>query len=89
MDTNLSIKVARIHKLNSDSKVKAFVDIKINDSILIKGLSVVDGQKGLFVSMPREKANDGKWYDSIRAMTKEAKAEIQAAVLEAYGQPNP
>lgn len=86
MENNLNIQVARIHKLNGSARVKAFADIKVNDSILIKGLSIIEGQKGLFVSMPREKGNNSQWYDSVRPLNKEARAEIQNAVLEAYNE---
>jgi DNA-binding cell septation regulator SpoVG len=34
--------------------------------------------------MPREKGSDDKWYDSVRPLTKEARAEIQNKVLEEY-----
>lgn len=82
--SELNVEVARIHKLNGDSPVKAFVDIKVNDSILIKGLRVVEGKKGVFVSMPSDKGADGKYYDSIKPLTKEASAEIANAALGAF-----
>jgi len=40
------------------------VDIRHRDYI-VKGLRVVEGSKGLFLSMPQEKAKDGKWYDTF------------------------
>ena len=46
-------------------------DIVINDAILIKGINVLEGKNGLFVSMPQEQANDKKWYDLIRCLTKD------------------
>jgi stage V sporulation protein G len=55
------------------------------DSIVIKGLRVVEGEKGLFVSMPREEGKDGKWYNTIIPLKREIKDEIEKLVLEAYG----
>ena len=82
MDENV-ISVSRIYKLDTDSKLKAFADVSFS-GILIKGLSVVDGVNGLFVSMPRHQGKDGKWYDTVYPQTKELKQQLSEAVLEAY-----
>jgi stage V sporulation protein G len=53
--------------------------------VLIKGLRIVEGEKGLFVSMPREEGKDGKWYNTVIPLKREIKDEIERLVLEAYG----
>jgi stage V sporulation protein G len=74
-----------LYRLDNDSKTKAFADISIGDFV-IKGLRVVDGKKGLFLSMPREKSKDGKWYDTFYPATPEAKQLLSNTVLTAYQQ---
>ena len=78
-----AISVSRIYKLESDSKLKAFADVSLS-GIVVKGFSVVDGSKGLFVSMPRHQGKDGKWYNTVYPSTKELKDQLSEAVLEAY-----
>ena len=78
-----TISVSRIFKLDTDSKLKAFADVSFS-GIVIKGFSVVNGEKGLFVSMPRHQGKDGKWYDTVIASTKELKQQLAEVVLEAY-----
>jgi len=73
-------------KFEGEGVVKAFCDLAIGDQFLVKGLRVVEGKHGLFVSMPRQQGKDGKWYDSVRALTKDAKSELDRIVLEAYRQ---
>ena len=80
-----SVQVVRLYRLEGESKVKAFADISIGDFI-VKGLKVLEGKKGLFVSMPQEKAKDGKWYNTVLPATKEAAQNMTAVVLEAYQQ---
>ena len=82
---DLMLEVARIHKLDGASSTKAFCDLSILDSFVIKGLRVVEGEKGLFVSMPREEGRDGKWYNTVIPLKREVKDEIEKLVLEAYG----
>jgi stage V sporulation protein G len=77
------LKVVRLHRFAGESKLKAFADISIGDFV-IKGLRVVEGQKGLFLAMPQEKAKDGKWYNVFYALNKEARQNLSEIVLAAY-----
>jgi stage V sporulation protein G len=85
MPEAIDVKVVRLYRLEGDSKIKAFADVAIGDFI-IKGLKVMDGKNGMFLSMPQEKAKDGKWYNSFYPATKEARQELSEAVLCAYRQ---
>ncbi|MBI3324333.1 MAG: septation protein SpoVG family protein [Candidatus Omnitrophica bacterium] len=80
--------VKRLTRLSSGSSVKAFSDVAVSESILIKGLKVVEGKNGLFVSMPRELGKNGQWYDTVVPLSKEAKAKLSQIVLEAYSNPD-
>ena len=81
---SIDVKVHRLYRLSTATPLKAFVDILINDAILIKGIKVVEGKDGLFVSMPQEKAKDNKWYDSVRCLKKGILQQIETEVLSAY-----
>ena len=80
----MNIKVLRLHRLEGDGALKAYTDILVEDGLIVKGLRVVEGRKGLFVSMPREQGADSRWYELVRPVTKEVKDEIVKVVLEAY-----
>ena len=73
-----------MYKFETDRPLKAFADITINDALLIKGVRVMDGSKGLFVGMPREQAKGSKWYDSVHCLTQELQDQITEIVLSAY-----
>ncbi len=81
----LKLEVAKLHKLDGSGALKAFCDLSILDSFIIKGLRVVEGEKGLFVSMPQEAGKDGKWYNTVIPLNRQVKDEIEKIVLEAYG----
>ncbi len=82
MDEN-TIQVSRIYKVDGDSKLKAFVDVSLG-GIVVKGLRIVDGNNGLFVSMPRHQGKDGKWYSTVYPTTKEIQKQLSDLVLAAY-----
>lgn len=77
------IQVSRIFRVDGKSKLKAFADVSFA-GIIVKGFSVVDGSKGLFVSMPRHQGKDGKWYNTVYPTTKELKEQLSEAVLAVY-----
>lgn len=83
-DLAKELEVKRIVKFGGEGSLKAFCDLAVGDLFLIKGLRVVDGKNGLFVSMPRQQGKNGKWFDSVAAITKEAKKGVDQVVLEAY-----
>ena len=82
MDDN-AIQISRIHKVDGDSKLKVFVDLSLS-GIVVTGLRVVNGSKGLFVGMPRHQGKDGKWYDTVYPETKEIQQKLSDLILAAY-----
>jgi len=82
----MNVQVQRMYRFETDRPLKAFVDLIIDDCLLIKGVKVLEGKNGLFVTMPQEQAKDKKWYDSVRCLTEEVRDKITHAVLGAYSE---
>ncbi|MFA5276355.1 MAG: SpoVG family protein [Candidatus Omnitrophota bacterium] len=82
METDM-IQVNRIYKVDGDSKLKAFVDLSLS-GLIVKGLRVISGSKGLFVGMPQHKGKDGKWYSTVYPETKEMQQKLSDLILAAY-----
>ena len=79
-----NFKVTRMHRLDGEGSLKAYVDVALNESLLLKGLRIVQGRQGLFVSMPREKGKDNRWYETVHPMSKEIKESIANTILSVY-----
>ena len=79
---------ARIDRMVQVGNVKAIASVSLDGMFVVKGLKVMDGRKGLFVSMPQEtfSGKDGqKQYSNLFfPLTNSAKSELQEAVLDAY-----
>ncbi len=78
-----AIQVSRIYRVDGDSKLKAFVDIALA-GVVVKGLRIVNGSNGLFLSMPRHQGKDGKWYNTVYPLTKEIQKKMSDLVMAAY-----
>ncbi len=70
--------------LRDEPKLKAFANITFDDSFVIRGLKVINGQKGFFVSMPSRKRTDGSFQDIVHPVSIDLRKHIEIKVLEAY-----
>lgn len=86
MDRKPVVKVERIHLLDGEGSTKAFCDLLILDTFMVKGLRVVQGKEEMFVSMPREQGKDGKWYETFFPVSREMRKGLQELVLESYAE---
>ena len=78
--------VKRLVKFDGEGSLRAYCDLVVGNTFLIKGLRVVEGKNGLFVSMPRQQTKQGKWFDLVESLTKDTKSEVDRLVLDAYRQ---
>lgn len=73
---------------NGNSKTKAFIDLVLDDTLIIKELTLVEGKKGLFLSFPSKKGKDGKYYNSVYSLDKEWGKLLQDACVKKYNDCN-
>ena len=83
MPADLDLAVKRVLRFDSGN-VKALCDVTVGEQFLIRGLRVVEGKNGVFVSMPRQQKKDGKWFDLVEPLNKDVKRSIQETVMAAY-----
>lgn len=80
----INFTVQRVFTLENQRFIKAFVDVSVNNALLIKSVKVLEGKKGLFISLPQERAKDQKYYDVVRCMNEDTRQALEKAVLDAY-----
>lgn len=65
--------------------VKAMAKIVLNDQLVIRGLRVMDGENGLFVSYPLDPFFKGDGVRSVcNPITRQLREHIENCVLEKY-----
>ncbi|MBN1156543.1 septation protein SpoVG family protein [Candidatus Woesearchaeota archaeon] len=80
------VEVARLYRFEDNgSALKAFADVIINQ-VLVKGIRVVEGKKGIFITMPQTQGRDGKWYPTTMLLDDGLKEELQSVVLNAFNE---
>ncbi|MGE5593339.1 MAG: septation regulator SpoVG [Betaproteobacteria bacterium] len=80
----MNITEVRIRPVKSDGKTRAIASITFDNAFVVKELKIVEGPTGLFVSMPCRKVGTNGYRDIAHPITKEARDEINKAVMAAY-----
>jgi len=70
--------------LRDEEKLKAFVNITFDDAFVVRGLKVIKGSNGYFISMPSRKMPDGSFRDIAHPITNEFRQFIEQVILEKY-----
>lgn len=82
------MKISRMTQYEAaGSKTKAFFDIDTEEGIVVKGLTLVEGGNGLFVSVPSDKGKDGKYYEKI-ILPQDLKKQLNDMALAKYDEMN-
>ena len=81
------MKIARMTQYEGRSKTKAFFDLETQEGFTIRGLTLVEGTNGLFVSVPSEKGKDGKYYEKI-LVPQDMKKKLNELALAKYDEMN-
>lgn len=66
-----------------DGNVVAVANITLDGVFVIRGVRLVDGRKGSFVSFPVQKNKDGEYIDICYPITADLREEILYAIEEA------
>ena len=75
----------RIYGMKDEGSQRASASVNINDAFAVRGVKVMEGVNGLFVSMPAYKSGN-EYKDICFPCTKESRAAFDKAVLNAYEQ---
>lgn len=73
---------------SGSSKTKAFIDLALDDTLVIKGLTLVEGKDDLFLSFPSKKGKDKKYYNSVYSLDKEWTELLTEACVKKYNECN-
>lgn len=76
----------KIQSVRPEGTLRATATVNINGAFAVRGVKLMEGSKGLFVSMPSYKAGNGEYKDICFPCTAQARKEFNNAVIGAYEQ---
>ena len=80
----MQITDVRIRRVEKEGKMKAVVSITIDEEFVVHDIKIIEGEKGLFIAMPSQKAADGEYRDIAHPINSGTRERIQKLILEKY-----
>lgn len=80
----IDVTEVKVVPIRGEGATRAMASVTLADSFVVHGVRVVEGEKGLFVTMPRQRDSEGNFRDVAHPVTAEARALVSSKVLEEY-----
>jgi stage V sporulation protein G len=80
----MEITEVRVFPVKDDDKLKAFVSIVLDNCFIISDIKIINGNKGLFISMPSKKRKDGTFRDIAHPLNSETRKAMEDVILNKY-----
>lgn len=80
------VRIIPIKQIEGLTHTKALAEVVFNDQLLIRGIRVVEGENGLYISYPFHPTagEDGQQRSTVFPITKVLRDHVEAVVLEKY-----
>ena len=80
----MKISEVKVFPTKEAGRLKAYGTIVFDDCFIVRDLKVIEGNEGLFVSMPSRKRKDGTFRDIVHPLNSETRQMIEDAVIREY-----
>jgi len=67
-----------------DEKLKAFVSVIFDDCFVVSDIKIIEGQQGLFISMPSKKRKNGTFRDIAHPLNNETRRRFEEQIIASY-----
>ena len=82
------VKIQPVRQIEGVTHTKAIAEIVFNDQLLIRGIRVVEGENGLYISYPfpfhPTMGEDGQPRSTVFPITNALRDHVEAVVIEKY-----
>jgi len=67
-----------------EEKLRAFVSIIFDDCFVVSDIKIINGNNGLFISMPSKKRKNGTFRDIAHPLNNETRKRLEEKILAKY-----
>lgn len=80
----MKITEVKVYPAKENGKLKAYATIVFEDAFIVRDLKIIEGEKGMFVSMPSRRRKDGTFRDIAHPLNSDVRRMIEESVLAAF-----
>lgn len=70
--------------LRDEDRLKGFANVTFDNCFVVRGMKIIEGNDGLFVSMPSRKRSNGTYQDIAHPINSRMRELIEQSVLKEY-----
>lgn len=79
----MKITEVKVYPVQDSGRLKAYATMVFDDAFIIRDLKIIEGDNGLFVSMPSRRRKDG-FRDIVHPLNSETRQTVENAIIEEY-----
>jgi len=80
----MQITEVKVYPAKDNGRLKAYATIVFDNDFIVRDLKVIEGDKGLFVSMPSRRRKDGSFRDIVHPLNADTRKTIEEAIIAEY-----
>jgi stage V sporulation protein G len=80
----MNITEVKVYTARDGGRLKAYATVVFDDCFIVRDLKVIEGHKGLFVSMPSRRRQDGTFRDIVHPLNSETRTTIEERVIQEF-----
>jgi len=70
--------------VKDEPKLKGFANVTFDNAFIVRGMKIISGQTGYFISMPSRRRTDGTYQEIAHPITPEFRKHVEEEILKAY-----
>lgn len=74
----------RIRKVIGDGRLKAYVTLTFDNSLVVHNVKIIQGTNGVFIAMPSRRTKNGEYKDIVHPINTTFRALLQERILSEY-----
>ncbi|MGC2310706.1 MAG: septation regulator SpoVG [Candidatus Babeliaceae bacterium] len=80
----MKITEVKVYPAKESGRLKAYATIVFDDSFIVRDLKIIEGNKGLFVSMPSRRRKDGSFKDIVHPLNSDMREAMEDAIIQEF-----
>lgn len=80
----MEITEVKVYPVRDTGRLKGYATFVIDNCFIVRDVKIIEGEKGLFVSMPSRKKQDGSFRDIVHPLNAETRTLIEKMVVEQF-----
>ncbi len=80
----MKITEVKVFPAKDSGRLKAYATMVFDNDFIVRDLKVIEGEKGLFVSMPSRRRKDGSFRDIVHPLNASTRKLIEDSIIAEY-----